>query len=93
MRNRATDLENNLWIEKNMPKNISEAKEEKIRAELENIVSEDHDDYVKQAKRIIDECTSSSNTTETKINENVENKKEESKDNDIVKRTLEFMRR
>lgn len=56
-------------------------------------MSEDHDDYVKQAKRIIDECTSSSNTTETKINENVENKKEESKDNDIVKRTLEFMRR
>lgn len=93
MRNRATDLENNLWIEKNMPKNISEAKEEKIRTELENIVSEDHDDYVKQAKRIIDECTSSNNTTKTKINENVENKKEESKDNDIVKRTLEFMRR
>lgn len=89
-RNRSIQLENELWIEKNMPINISEATSEKIRDLLEAIESDTHEAFVAKASKVIEETT----TVKTPINETKEESKKQEKveeQDDIVSRTLKFM--
>lgn len=90
-RNRSIQLENELWIEKNMPATLSEASSEKLHDMLESIEADTHEAFVAKASKIIEEAT----TVKEPI---VESKKEEPKkqekveeQDDIVSRTLKFM--
>ena len=89
-RNKAVQLENELWIEKNIPDDLSDAGEEKLRLQLEDIEYTTHDEFVKKANRIINESESNSNSKINEQHETVPSKKDET--DDIVTRTLNFMK-
>lgn len=89
-RNKAVQLENELWIEKNIPDDLSDAGEEKLRLQLEDIEYTTHDEFVKKANRIINESESNSNLKINEQHETVPSKKDET--DDIVTRTLNFMK-
>lgn len=89
-RNRAIQLENELWIEKNIPSDVSEATSEKIRDMLEAIEADTHEAFVSKAEKIIEEATA----TKTPIKEEVvEQPKKQPEEEDIVSRTMKFMKR
>lgn len=89
-RNKAVQLENELWIEKNIPDDISDAGEEKLRLQLEDIEYTSHDEFVKKANSIISESESNSKSNINEQHETVPSKKDET--DDIVTRTLNFMK-
>lgn len=89
-RNKAVQLENELWIEKNIPDDLSDAGEEKLRLQLEDIEYTTHDEFVKKANSIISESESNSKSKINEQHETVPSKKEETED--IVTRTLNFMK-
>ena len=91
-RNAALELENKLWIEQNMPSNLSEAGEDKLRNMLDDIITESHTDFVSKAERTIEEfVTPKKKEPTTNINESNDNAQRDPLD--IVERTLQFMRR
>lgn len=89
-RNKAVQLENELWIEKNIPDDLSDAGEEKLRLQLEDIEYTTHDEFVKKANSIISESESNSKSNINEQHETVPSKKDET--DDIVTRTLNFMK-
>lgn len=88
-RNRAIQLENELWIEKNIPSDLSEATTEKVRDLLEAIEADTHDAFIAKAEKIIEEATA----TKAPIKEEVEAPKNQPEEEDIVSRTMKFMKR
>ena len=89
-KNRTLQLENELWVFKNMPSDLSEAASEKLHELLESIESNTHEEFVTKATKLIEESTTKKTITEEVKPEQKEQPKEE---NDIVARTLKFMQR
>lgn len=97
MRNRANMMENRLWIQNNMPFNISEATEEAIREKVEEFEYEDNDKFITECKKIFNEYLSKSKISSSNtINEEQKQKSDEYSNEtieDIVTRTLKLMKR
>lgn len=91
-RNAALELENKLWIEQNMPSNLSEAGEDKLRNMLDEIIAESHTDFISKAERTISEFITPKKKELTQ-NVNESNNNAQRDPLDIVERTLQFMRR
>lgn len=90
-RNRSIQLENELWVEKNMPTTLSEASFEKLHDMLESIEADTHEAFVAKASKIIEEATAVKEPiNESKKEEPKKQEKTEEQD-DIVSRTLKFM--
>lgn len=89
-KNRSVQLENEIWVLKNMPSDISEATSEKLHELLEAIEYNTHEDYIAKATKIIEDTVTKKPVNEDKKPESVNETK---KEDDIVARTLKFMQR
>lgn len=82
-------LENQLWLEKNMPYTLSEATREKVRTQMKNSFKLSFNEFETAAKQLFKECNRNPELKESTL-DSEQSKKKQITDS-IVERTLQFM--
>lgn len=90
LQNKLDELENQIWLEHNLPSGLSEATSEKLKDRLNVLEYDSHSDFILKATKVIKEALANTTIKRGSVVEEQGTTKQKS-DTDIVSRTLSLL--